>query len=92
MSALMDAFDHEKLDVYQASVEFLVVADTVAASLPRGRAYIADQLRRSATSIAYNIAEGAGELAPADKVRSTGWPADRRRKLRPSSTVAGISR
>jgi four helix bundle protein len=45
------------------------VADRIAAGLPRGRAYLADQLRRASTSIAFNIAEGAGEFASADKAR-----------------------
>jgi len=65
----MNEFVHERLDVYQAAIAFLVLADTVAGSLPRGRAYLADQLRRASTSISFNIAEGAGEYAPADKAR-----------------------
>jgi four helix bundle protein len=62
-------FDHERLDVYRASTEFLLVGDEVADNLPRGRAYLADQLRRAAVSICLNIAEGAGEFASADKAR-----------------------
>jgi len=65
----MNEFEHERLDVYQASVEFIAIADQVASRLPRGRAYLSDQLHRAATSIALNIAEGAGEFAPADKAR-----------------------
>jgi four helix bundle protein len=65
----MNEFEHERLDVYQAAVQFLALSDTIAGSLPRGRAYLADQLRRAATSISLNIAEGAGEFAPADKAR-----------------------
>jgi four helix bundle protein len=65
----MNEFEHERLDVYQAAIQFLVLADTVAVELPRGRGYLADQLRRAASSIAFNIAEGAGEFAPADKAR-----------------------
>jgi four helix bundle protein len=65
----MSDFDHERLDVYKASTEFLLAADEVAESLPRGRAYLCDQLRRAAISISLNIAEGAGEFAPADKAR-----------------------
>jgi hypothetical protein len=50
----MNDFEHERLDVYRAAIEFLVVADEIATSLPKGRAYLVDQLRRAATSIALN--------------------------------------
>ena len=30
-----DFFDHEKLDVYQAAIEFVVLIDTVVENLPR---------------------------------------------------------
>ena len=53
-------FDHERLDVYQAAVDFVVVANGIVEQLPRGRAYLADQLQRAAVSIPLNIAEGAG--------------------------------
>jgi len=65
----MNEFMHERLDVYRVAIEFLVLADDLAGSLPRGRAYLADQLRRASTSISFNIAEGAGEYAPGDKAR-----------------------
>ena len=65
----MIEFEHERLDVYKAAIELLVLADAVAASLPRGRGYLADQLRRAASSIAFNIAEGAGEFASEEKAR-----------------------
>ena len=65
----MDRFDHENLDVYQVAIEFLALADSIAEELPRGRAYLADQLRRAALSIPLNTAEGAGEFAKAEKVR-----------------------
>ena len=65
----MTRFHHETLDVYQLAIEFVVAADSIAASLPRGRNYVADQLRRAATSIALNIAEGAGEFSPREKGR-----------------------
>ena len=42
-------------------------ADPLADRFPRGRAYLSDQLRRAVASIPLNIAEGAGEFAPADK-------------------------
>jgi four helix bundle protein len=65
----MNTFDHERLDVYQAAIEFVAVADTISSHLPRGRSYLADQLHRAAISVALNIAEGAGEFSKKDKAR-----------------------
>ncbi len=65
----MDGFQHEKLDVYNRSIELLARAEAVCRALPKGRAYLADQLRRAALSITLNVAEGAGEFAAADKAR-----------------------
>lgn len=62
-------FDHEKLDVYSAAIDFVAVANTVVEQLPRGRSYLSDQLQRAATSIALNIAEGAGEYSGPEKAR-----------------------
>jgi four helix bundle protein len=62
-------FPHLKLDAYQAAADFVVLADTIAQELPRGRAYLVDQLRRASLSIPANIAEGAGEFSPSDKAR-----------------------
>jgi four helix bundle protein len=62
-------FDHDRLDVYRAAIEFICIADEVVERLLRGRGYLADQLQRAATSIVLNIAEGAGEFIPGDKVR-----------------------
>ena len=53
-------FDHEKLDVYVATMDFVALAQRIIAALPVGHAGLGDQLRRAATSIALNIAEGAG--------------------------------
>ena len=62
-------FDHDKLDVYAVAIEFVGVADTIVERLPRGRAYLADQLQRAAISVPLNIAEGAGEFSAGDKAR-----------------------
>jgi len=62
-------FEFEKLDVYKVTLDFVAVADDVAETLPKGRRYLKDQLRRSANSIAANLAEGVGEFSPAEKVR-----------------------
>ena len=61
--------DHEKLDVYRLALQFVVSANQIVKDLPRGGGYLADQLRRAGSSIALNIAEGAGEFSPAEKVR-----------------------
>ena len=65
----MTSFEHERLDAYQIAIDFVVVADAVGGALPRGRAYLNDQLRRAAGSIPVNIAEGAGEFSGAEKAR-----------------------
>jgi four helix bundle protein len=65
----MDHFDHDKLDVYHCAIDFVAVADDIVENLPRGRAYLADQLHRAALSIALNTAEGAGEFAAKEKAR-----------------------
>ena len=62
-------FDHQKLDVYQVAIDFVALADDVVEALPRGRAYLADQLQRASTSIPLNVAEGAGEFSRKDKAR-----------------------
>lgn len=62
-------FDFERLDVFSVALDAVVILDEVAEDLPEGRAYVRDQLRRAANSIALNIAEGAGEFAPAEKAR-----------------------
>ena len=65
----MMLFDHERLEVYQVAVDFLALADELTVGLPPGRAYLGDQLHRASTSIALNIAEGAGEFSKKDKAR-----------------------
>ena len=49
--------DHEKLDVYHIAIEFVILSDVIVEHLPRGRAYLSDQLQRAALSISLNIAE-----------------------------------
>jgi four helix bundle protein len=62
-------FDCQRLAVFGHAVEAVALIDELAEELPEGRAYIRDQLRRAANSIALNIAEGAGEFVPAEKAR-----------------------
>ena len=65
----MNFFDHEKLDVYQVSIDLVILIDEIVEHLPRGRAYLADQLLRAGTSVVLNIAEGAGEYSSCEKIR-----------------------
>src|SRR5450755_5051073 len=61
--------DHERLDVYHLALDFLVVANGVIESLPRGRSHLADQFTRASISIVLNLAEGAGKHSKPDKRR-----------------------
>jgi four helix bundle protein len=65
----MNYFDHEKLDVFQVAIQWVKLSAQIVAQLPRGTAHLADQLQRAATSIPFNIAEGAGEYATLEKNR-----------------------
>jgi hypothetical protein len=48
--------DHERLDVYQLSLDFTAFGNGVIEGLPRGRSHLADQLTRASLSIVLNIA------------------------------------
>src|SRR6516225_791672 len=61
--------DHERLDVYQVALDFLVMANGIIEALPRGRSHLADQFTRASTSIVLNLSEGAGKLSKPDKRR-----------------------
>ena len=61
--------DHERLDVSRLALDFLVFANQVIETLPRGRSHLCDQLTRASTSIVLNLAEGAGKHSKADKRR-----------------------
>jgi hypothetical protein len=39
--------DHERLDVYRLALDFLVLANQVLETLPRGRGHLCDQLTRA---------------------------------------------
>ena len=61
-------FDHEKLHVYQASIEFVVWLQKIQDQIPKKHA-IYDQLDRASTAIALNIAEGNGKSTSRDRCR-----------------------
>jgi four helix bundle protein len=61
-------FDHEKLKVYQASLEFVTWATNLLSKL-EPKAAVKDQLDRASTSVRLNIAEGNGKFAIRDRCR-----------------------
>ncbi|MFQ5729475.1 MAG: hypothetical protein ACE5GN_03850, partial [Waddliaceae bacterium] len=44
-NAMRFYLDHERLEVYRFAIKFVVLAEEIAENLPRGRAYLVDQLR-----------------------------------------------
>jgi four helix bundle protein len=61
-------FDHEKLNVYQASLKFVAWATEQIAEV-QAKAAVKDQLDRASTSVPLNIAEGNGKFAIRDRCR-----------------------
>ncbi|MGZ0655228.1 four helix bundle protein [Coraliomargarita sp. W4R72] len=61
-------FDHEKLNVYQRSLDFVEFADALLELLPKSLA-VHSQLDRASTSIPLNIAEGNGKFTSKDRCR-----------------------
>jgi four helix bundle protein len=62
------SLDHEKLEVYQASLEFITWTIPVLEGLP-GSASVRNQLDRASTSVPLNIAEGNGKFTSPDRCR-----------------------
>src|SRR5438128_473413 len=61
-------FDHEKLEVYQQSLEFAAWSENLLERLPKS-ATVRDQLDRARTSIVLNIPEGNGKFTAPDRCR-----------------------
>ena len=62
------SLDHEKLEVYQQSLEFITWTLPLLDQVPAG-ASVRNQLDRASTSIPLNIAEGNGKFTSADRCR-----------------------
>ena len=62
-------FDFERLRAYQCSLKCIDLGVVATRRIPRGDRQLADQLKRSMSSIALNIAEGSGEFKPKEKAR-----------------------
>ena len=62
-------FDHERLDVYRLSIEYVAASYGIAKALSGANRHIRDQWLRAAQSIPLNIAEGNGKQNLKDKNR-----------------------
>ena len=62
-------FDHERLDVYRLSIEYVAFSYRIARSLSGVHRPARDQWLRAAQSIPLNIAEGNGKQSLKDKNR-----------------------
>ena len=66
-------FKFEKLEVWQLSLEYIDLIYEIAQELPRSEEYnLKSQLRRAATSVALNIAEGSTGQTDAEQARFLG--------------------
>lgn len=61
-------FAHEKLDVYQKSLEFITWLSPILEATTR-IGEVKDQLDRASTSITFNLAEGNGKFTANDRCR-----------------------
>jgi four helix bundle protein len=68
MTTSTPLFDHEKLNVYGKTLEFVSWATTILERVPKSMA-VHGQLDRSSTSIPLNIAEGTGKFTAPDRCR-----------------------
>ena len=59
-------FDHEKLIVYQKSLEFIDFTEPILQRF-KYRIPVVEHLDEASTSISLNIAEGTGKFTPKDK-------------------------
>uniref|UniRef100_A0A832DNX1 Four helix bundle protein n=1 Tax=Ignavibacterium album TaxID=591197 RepID=A0A832DNX1_9BACT len=59
-------FSHEKLIVYQRSLEFIEFVEKILSKL-KDNLSVYDQIDKSSTSISLNIAEGTGKYSSKDK-------------------------
>jgi four helix bundle protein len=61
-------FDHEKLNVYSKTLDFITWVTALLERVPKSAA-VYNQLDRSSTSMPLNIAEGTGKFTAPDRCR-----------------------
>ena len=62
-------FDHDRLDVYRLSIEYVASSFSIASELKGSHRHARDQWLRAAQSIPLNIAEGNGKRSLKDRSR-----------------------
>ena len=62
-------FDHDRLDVYRLSIDYVASSFKLAKELNRSHRHARDQWLRAAQSIRLNIAEGNGKRSLKDRSR-----------------------
>jgi hypothetical protein len=65
----MEAFEHESLDPYPATLEFVTLLDRVSTIVPPARNYLVTELQQAAWVMAESIAVGASEPNHAEQLR-----------------------
>ncbi|WP_168564959.1 four helix bundle protein [Crateriforma spongiae] len=63
------SFDHQRLDVYRLSIEYVATSFDASESLTGRHRHARDQWLRAAQSIPLNIAEGNGKRSRKDRAR-----------------------
>lgn len=67
------AFKFERLDVWRLALDYVDIIYELSSRLPRDEEYnLKSQLKRAATSITLNIAEGSSGLSDAEQARFIG--------------------
>jgi len=61
-------FDHERLEVYQASLQFIAWLELFLEKVPKSLP-VREQLDRASSSIPMNLAEGNGKFTKPDRCR-----------------------
>jgi four helix bundle protein len=62
-------FDHEKFEGYRLSITYWEVILELLEKIPPGNFLVKDQVKRAASSIALNIADGCGRSKVEDRKR-----------------------